>query len=142
MTRGDSDGDGDGEAGGATGDAGDAGAGSGGVERAVYLQRIDPDSREDYLAAHDDVPDGVTDAMARGGVRSFELYVRDDVAVCVLEADDVDAYLETIDGDGAVEAWERRVAAFKRAGVDVDADEPIPFMDRVWSYSPDDGDGA
>jgi len=41
--------------------------------------------------------------MERGGVTEFELYVRDDLAVCILEAEDVDAYLETIDGDEAVE---------------------------------------
>jgi L-rhamnose mutarotase len=114
------------------------------AERAVYVQRIDPDEREAYVRAHDDVPDGVTAAMERGGVTSFDLFVRDDVAVCVLEAEDVDAYVEAVTGDPAVEEWERHVAQFKREGVDVDADpdEQIPFMDRIWSFRPDgDGEG-
>lgn len=109
------------------------------TERAVYVQRIDPDYREEYLEAHEDVPAGVSEAMHRGGVTEFELYVRDDLAVCILEAEDVDAYLEAVDGDEAVEEWERRVAQFKREGVDVDdEDEPIPFMDRIWTLE----DGA
>lgn len=113
------------------------------TERAVYVQRIDPDRRQEYVDAHDDVPEGVTDAMERGTVTDFELYVRDDLAVCVLEAEDVDAYLDAVTGDPAVEEWERHVAQFKREGVDVDApeDEQIPFMDRLWSFRPE-GDDA
>lgn len=104
------------------------------TERAVYVQRINPDHREEYLEAHEDVPEGVSDAMRRGGVTEFELYVREDLAVCILEAEDIDVYLDEIDGDEAVEEWERYVAQFKRGGVDVDDDdEPIPFMKRIWT---------
>ena len=110
------------------------------TERAVYLQRIDPDRRDDYIEAHDDVPEGVAEAMRRGTATEFELYVLDDVAVCVLEVEDLDAYLESVEGDAAVEEWERHVARFKREGVDVDDDEEsIPFMERIWSL---DADGA
>jgi L-rhamnose mutarotase len=114
----------------------------GDTERAVYVQRVDPDHREEYVDIHDEVPEGVTDAMERGGVTDFELYLRGDIAVCVLEAEDVDAYVETVTGDPAVEEWERRVAEFKQEGVDVDADpdEQIPFIDRIWSFSPDEGE--
>lgn len=106
------------------------------TERAVYVQRLAPDRREEYVAAHDDVPEAVTDAMERGGVTEFELYVRGDVAVCILEAEDVDAYLDAVDGDEAVAEWERYTGRFKREGVDADADpeEGIPFMDRVWHF--------
>ena len=101
------------------------------TERAVYVQRVDPDHRQEYIDIHDEVPEGVTDAMARGGVTDFELYLRDDIAVCVLEAEDLD-----------IEEWERHTAHLKREGVDVDADpeEQIPFMDRIWSFSPGDGE--
>lgn len=109
-----------------------------GAERAVYVQRLDPDAVDEYVAAHDDVPEGVTDAMERGGVERFDLYVRDDVAVCVLEAEDIDAYLDAVDGDDAVAAWEREVGRYKHEGVDPDADPDvgIPFADRVWSFDP------
>jgi len=109
------------------------------TERAVYVQRIDPEYREQYVAAHDDVPEGVKAAMERGTVTSFDLYVRDDVAVCILEAEDLDAYLDAVTDDPAVEEWERHVAQFKREGVDVDApaDEQIPFMERIWSFEPE-----
>ncbi|WP_049898539.1 L-rhamnose mutarotase [Halococcus agarilyticus] len=104
------------------------------TERAVYVQRIDPEHRDEYLGAHENVPEEVSAAMERGGVTEFELYVRDDLAVCVLEARDIDAYLDEIDDDETVEEWERRVAQFKREGVDVDdREEPIPFMERIWT---------
>ncbi|ELZ32636.1 hypothetical protein C474_07457 [Halogeometricum pallidum JCM 14848] len=105
----------------------------------MYIQRIDPEHKDEYLEAHEDVPEGVSDAMRRGGVTAFELYVRDDLAVCILEVEDLDAYLDEVDGDEAVEEWERFTAQFKREGVDVDdADEPIPFMDRIWTLSGDE----
>ncbi|WP_415381995.1 L-rhamnose mutarotase [Halosimplex sp. TS25] len=106
------------------------------TERAVYVQRLDPDERDAYVDAHDDVPEGVTDAMDRGGVTDFELYVRGDLAVCILECEDLDAYLDAVDGDDAVAEWEAYTGQFKRAGVDPDADpdEGIPFMERVWSF--------
>ena len=109
------------------------------TERAVYVQRLDPDQREAYVAAHDGVPDGVTNAMERGGVETFELYVRDDIAVCILECADIDAYLEAIDGDETVAEWERYTAQFKESGVDADADPDagIPFMERVWQFDAD-----
>lgn len=106
------------------------------TERAVYVQRIDPDRKQEYIDAHDDVPEGVTAAMERGTVTEFDLFVRGDVAVCILEAEDLDAYLDAVTGDPEVEEWERHVAQFKREGVDVDApeDEQIPFMDRIWGF--------
>ncbi|GAA0249640.1 L-rhamnose mutarotase [Haladaptatus pallidirubidus] len=112
---------------------------SGDTERTVYVQQIDPEHREEYLEAHNDVPNGVTDAMERGGVTEFELYVRGDLAVCILEARDIDEYIATVDDDEAVEEWERYVAQFKHEGVDVDdEDEPIPFMDCIWTFSDDE----
>lgn len=108
------------------------------LERTVYLQRIDPDYSEEYLRAHDDVPAEVTDAMERAGVETFQLFVRDDIAVCILEAADLEAYDEVMAEDSDVQAWERRVAQFKREGVDVDADagEQVPYMEEVWSFEP------
>ncbi|PNW28619.1 UNVERIFIED_CONTAM: hypothetical protein BEN50_21050 [Euhalothece sp. KZN 001] len=108
--------------------------------RAVYIQRLDPDQRQAYVDAHDDVPSAVTDAMERGGVRKFELYLRDAVAVCILECDDLDAYLDAVDGDEAVAEWERYAGQFKREGVDADADPKsgIPFMECLWRFEPED----
>lgn len=109
------------------------------TERAVYVQRLDPDQHEAYVTAHDDVPDGVTDAMERGGVEEFELYVRDDIAVCILDCADLEAYLDAVDGDKAVADWERYTGQFKQSGVDADADPEagIPFMEQVWRFEPD-----
>lgn len=109
------------------------------TEMVAYLQRIDPERREEYIDAHDDVPSSVTDAMERGGVEEFKLFVRGDIAVCMLTAEDPDAYFEEIENDADVEEWERRVARLKEDGVDVDADEEtIPFMDEIWSFNSDE----
>ncbi|ELZ05986.1 L-rhamnose mutarotase [Natrialba asiatica] len=106
------------------------------TERAAYVQRIDPDARTEYVEAHEDVPAGVTDAMERAGVETFQVFVRDEIAVCVLECEDIDAYTAAVADDPAVEAWERRVAQFKRDGVDVNAegDEQVPYMEEIWSF--------
>jgi L-rhamnose mutarotase len=110
------------------------------TDRAVYVQRLDPDQRDAYIEAHDSVPQGVTDAMEAGGVEEFELYVRENIAVCILECDDLDAYLDTVDGNETVAEWERYTGQFKQSGVDADAspEDGIPFMERVWRFRPSD----
>ena len=108
------------------------------TERHVYVQHLDPDRVEEYREAHETVPEEVRAAMDRGGVERFDLYLRGTVAVCILECVDRDAYLDAVDGDPAVEAWERRVAEYKREGVDPEAApaEGIPFAEPVWSFEP------
>ncbi|MFC7028256.1 hypothetical protein ACFQH8_13905 [Halomicroarcula sp. GCM10025710] len=73
----------------------------------------------------------------RRGVRA---YLRDDIAVCILECEDLDAYLEAVDGDEEVAEWERYTGQFKREGVDADADPEsgIPFMDCIWRFEPEE----
>lgn len=107
-------------------------------ERAVYVQRIDPERTDEYVRAHDDVPDGVTDAMEHGGVERFPLFVRDDIAVCILDVTDLDEYNDVMTSDETVHEWERYVAQFKTEGVDVDAepDEQIPYMEEIWLFEP------
>lgn len=110
-------------------------------ERVAYVQYLDPDRVDEYAEAHERVPEAVTDAMERGGVEWFDLFVREDVAVCVAQVADPAAFAETydaaIDEDPAVEDWERFTGQFKREGVDPDADESIPFMDRIWTFESD-----
>jgi L-rhamnose mutarotase len=108
------------------------------TERHVYVQHLDPDSVAAYRDTHEEVPPEVRAAMERGGVESFQVYVRGTTAVCVLECVDLDAYLDAVAGDPAVEAWERRVAEYKREGVDPEAppETGIPFADEVWSFQP------
>jgi len=106
------------------------------TERAVYVQKLDPDEREAYIEASEAVPSGVTDAMARRGVEEFELYVRSDIAVCILECPAVNAYRDAVGGDEAVGEWERYTSRFKRSGVGADPEEGIPFMSLVWRFEP------
>lgn len=109
------------------------------LERAVYIQHIDPEYKQEYIDAHDDVPDEVTEAMVEGTAKSFDLYIRENTAVAIVEAEDLDTYVNAVTDNPAVEEWERHVAQFKQYGVDVDApqDKQIPFMERIWTLSTD-----
>jgi L-rhamnose mutarotase len=108
---------------------------AGDTETIVYLQRIDPEHREEYIEVHEAVPAAVEDAMRRGGAQRFDLFVRDDIAVCIAEVEDLDEYIETVGEDPVVQEWERRVGPYKREGVDVGADpeEQLPLMQCIWS---------
>ncbi|MFB6136815.1 MAG: L-rhamnose mutarotase [Halobacteriaceae archaeon] len=106
------------------------------TERVVMLQELDPDRVDEYLAAHEDVPEAVSDAMERGGVESFELYVRDAVSVGIIEVEDFEAYNEVYMDDPECREWERHVEQFKRSGVDPDSGE-MPLMDEVWRFEAD-----
>jgi len=102
------------------------------LERIVMLQRLKPDAVDDYVAAHDDGPESVVEAMEEGGVAEYELYVHDDIAVGIMEVEDLAEFEAVYGSDPDNQAWEERVGEFKRSGVDPDEME-MPVMDRVWS---------
>lgn len=102
------------------------------LERVVLLQRLKPDAVDDYVEAHDDVPDSVVEAMREGGVEEYDLYVYDDVAVSVMDVRDLAEFEAVYGSDPDNEAWEERVGEFKRSGVDPDEME-MPVMERIWS---------
>jgi L-rhamnose mutarotase len=104
------------------------------LERVVMLQRLKPDAVDDYVAAHDNVPDSVVQAMNDGGVEEYELYVYDDLAVSIMEVADLDEFEAVYGSDPDNQAWEERVGAFKRSGVDPDEME-MPVMEQIWSLA-------
>jgi len=104
------------------------------TERVVVLQRLKPDAVDEYVSAHEDVPDSVVSAMEKGSVDEYELYVHDDVAVGIMEVADLAEFEAVYGSDPDNRAWEERVGEFKRSGVDPD-DTEMPVMERVWSLS-------
>jgi L-rhamnose mutarotase len=104
------------------------------LERVVVLQRLKQDAINDYVAAHDDVPDSVADAMNEGGVDEYELYVYEDIAVGIMDVRDLDEFEDVYAADPDNQAWEERVGEFKRSGVEPDEME-MPVMERIWSLS-------
>lgn len=102
------------------------------LERVVLLQRLKPDAVDEYVAAHDDVPDSVVEAMQKGGVEGYELYVHDDIAVSVMDVRDLEEFEAVYESDPDNREWEERVGEFKRSGVDAD-DMEMPVMERIWS---------
>lgn len=106
------------------------------LDTVALFQRLDPDQVDEYLEAHEDVPDAVPTAMERGGVHSFRLFVEDDVSVGIIEVEDFEAFNEEYLADEECQDWEEFVADFKRSGVDVNEGE-MPLMDEVWTFERD-----
>lgn len=104
------------------------------TEQIVILQRIDPEQTDEYVEAHDDVPQSVVDAMVDGGVHNYSLYLRDEIAVGVVEVEDIDAFQERYESDPENEEWEAYVQQFKREGIDPE-DMEMPVMEDIWSLS-------
>jgi len=101
-------------------------------ERVVLLQRLQPDAFDDYVAAHDDVPDSVVAAMEEADIEEYELYVKGDVAVSVMTVPDLEEFEEIYEQYPENHEWEKRVSQFKRSGIDPD-DMKMPEMERIWS---------
>lgn len=106
------------------------------LEQIVILQRIKPELSDDYIKAHDDVPQSVIDAMVEGGVHEYRLYLRDEIAVGVVEVEDMDKFQERYENDPANQEWEAHVEQFKREGIDP-GDMEMPVMEEIWSLSED-----
>lgn len=106
------------------------------LETVALFQRLDPEHVEAYRAAHEAVPSAVTQAMERGGVHSFRLFVEEDISVGVIEVEDFEAFNETYLADEECQMWEEHVAAFKKSGVDVDTGD-MPIMEEIWTFERD-----
>lgn len=102
------------------------------LEGVAMIQHLDPDRIDDYLEAHEAVPEPVVEHMQRCGVETFELFVEDDLSVGYVELEDFEQFVEGYSADPDCQEWEKRVGEFKRSGVDTD-DADIPLMDHVWS---------
>jgi L-rhamnose mutarotase len=106
--------------------------GDGDLERVAMIQYLDPDRVDDYLEAHEEVPEPVVEHMRACGVETFELFVEGDLSVGYVELEDFEQFVEDYSANPDAQAWEERVGEFKRSGVDTDEAE-IPLMDHVWS---------
>lgn len=104
------------------------------TEQVAILQRIDPEKAEEYIEAHDDIPQSVVDAMVDGGVHEYRLYLHEEIAVGIVEVEDMDAFQERYESDPENEEWEAYVQQFKHEGIDPD-DMEMPEMDEIWSLS-------
>lgn len=106
------------------------------LEQVAILQRIKPEMTDEYVEAHDDVPHSVIDAMVEGGVHEYRLYLRDEIAVGIVEVEDMDRFQERYESDPENEEWEAYVEQFKTDGIDPD-DMEMPVMEEIWSLSED-----
>lgn len=102
------------------------------LERVAMIQHLNPDRVDEYLAAHENVPEPVVEHMQRCGVETFELFVEENLSVGYVELEDFEQFAEDYSADPDCQEWEERVGEFKRNGVDTN-DADIPLMDHVWS---------
>ena len=107
------------------------------TEQVVMLQRLDPNKVDEYIEAHEDVPQSVSDAMERAGVEEYRLYVHNEISVGVMELPSLEGFQEEYGGDPANEEWEERVSKFKQEGVDPDEME-MPVMEEIWAFTAED----
>lgn len=102
------------------------------LDRVAMIQHLKSDRVDDYVEAHEDVPDPVVNQMVESGVERFLLFVEDDVSIGYIEAEDIEQYVEEYSDNPDCEEWEATVAEFKESGVETD-DAEIPTMDQIWS---------
>jgi len=103
------------------------------LDRVVLVQELKADRVGDYLEAHEDVPDPVTERMEQSGVEEFRLFVGDELSIGYIEAEDFERFQEEYSADPECEDWEERVAEFKESGVDPESGE-FPVLDEVWTF--------
>jgi L-rhamnose mutarotase len=103
-------------------------------ERVAILQRLDPTQVDEYVEAHEEVPEAVSSAMKQGGVEEYELFVTGNIAVGVVTVNDFDTFVEQYRDDPQTQEWEARVDQFKLSGVDPETME-MPTMERIWRLS-------
>ncbi|WP_224337677.1 L-rhamnose mutarotase [Haloprofundus halobius] len=106
------------------------------LEQVAILQRIKPEMTDEYIEAHDNVPESVIDAMVEGGVYEYRLFLRDEIAVGIIEVEDMEQFQERYESDPENEEWESHVEQFKTEGIDPDNME-MPVMEEIWSLSDD-----
>ena len=103
-------------------------------ERTVIVRRLKPDRVDDYIEAHEDVPNSVVSAMEKAGVEEYDLYVHDDIVVSIIEAPDLERLQEINTHNPEVQAWEDRVGQYKRSNGEQDG-TGTPVMERIWTLS-------
>lgn len=103
------------------------------LDRVLLVQDLKPDRVDDYVEAHEDVPDPVVDLMAEHGIRRYDLYLHDGMSISHIVAEDFDAFVEAYGDSPEAEEWEERVSAFKRSGVDPETGA-MPLADRIWTF--------
>jgi len=107
------------------------------LERVVLVQKLKPDRVDEYLDAHEDVPDPVIERMKQSGVREFRLFVEGEYSIGYIEAEDVERFQEEYSTDPDCEAWEERVGEYKQSGVDTESGE-FPVLEAVWTFEADE----
>jgi L-rhamnose mutarotase len=103
------------------------------LERYVLVQKLKPDRVDDYLEAHEEVPDPVVEKMAETGIQEFRLFVEGEYSIGYIVAEDFERFQEEYSDDPDCMSWEERVGEFKQRGVDTESGE-FPVLEEVWTF--------
>ncbi|MGH9631541.1 MAG: L-rhamnose mutarotase [Bryobacteraceae bacterium] len=86
------------------------------MERKVYLTRLRPEFREEYLHAHRNVPSKLMDRYRDAGMRSCAVYLLEDYLVLVTEADDHSKVKAALENDPVDVEWQELMRPMKEEG--------------------------
>lgn len=105
-------------------------------ERVVLVQKLKPDRVDEYLAAHEDIPEPVVKRMEQSGVEEFRLFVEGEYSIGYIVAEDIERFQAEYSADPDCQDWEERVGAYKQSGVDTESGE-FPLLEEVWTFEAD-----
>jgi L-rhamnose mutarotase len=102
------------------------------LERAILIQRLEPDGIDGYIEAHKSVPEDIVERMEESGVEEFRLFVGENLSIGYIAAEDIGRFEEEYAEDPACIAWEEKLAEYKRTGVDTEEGD-FPALEQIWA---------
>jgi L-rhamnose mutarotase len=81
--------------------------------RKVYLTKLRPEYRREYIEAHRNVPEEVLRRYGAAGMKNCTVHVFEDHIVLIIEADDHEALAEAMKNDPVDRAWQEQMGPMK-----------------------------
>lgn len=85
------------------------------MQRTVYITRLRPEYREQYIEAHRNVPRELLEKYRGAGIRDVAVYLKDDTLVLVIDEEGPPGARESLANDPACAAWEEKMRPMKSA---------------------------
>lgn len=98
------------------------------MPRKVFVTRVRPERREDYVDAHRKVPEDLLARYGAEGMRSCEVWLRGDDLVMIIDAEDHGRIAAALAGDPVSDRWEAYVGEMKQG----EWQEMRPVFEKVW----------
>ena len=83
------------------------------MERKVYLARLKPERRQDYIDAHQRVNPRLLERYRAAGIARCSVHIRGEIIVLITESSDHAAALAALAADPLDLAWQELVGAMR-----------------------------